>query len=81
MLDRAREYFAKHVAAWAEKNPGGFAVVKDESLVGIYSTMEEAIAAGAHRFGLQSFLVRQLGAKPEEIVIPALALGLLRAHS
>ena len=81
MLEKERAYYATHAGEWATQNPGRFVVVKDEALVGTFATLEEALAAGAHRFGLQSFLVRQLGAAPEQITIPALTLGLLRADS
>ena len=80
MLDRERAYFSAHADEWVRLSPGSFVVVKDETLVGTFATLEEALAAGAHRFGLQPFLVRQLGAAPEQITIPALTLGLLRAN-
>ena len=79
MLDRERAYFAAHADEWATEKHGRFVVVKDETLVGTFGTLEEALAAGGHRFGLQPFLVRQLGAPPERITVPALTLGLLRA--
>jgi hypothetical protein len=81
MLDKERAYFSAHAAEWGSIHPGAFVVVKDESLVGAYATIDEALAGGAHEFGLQAFLVRQLGAPPERITIPALTLGLLRADS
>ena len=81
MLEKERAYFSAHAEEWAKQSPGKFVVVKDETLVGAFATLDEALAAGAHRFGLQSFLVRQLGAAPEQITIPALTLGLLRANS
>lgn len=80
MLENERAYFSAHADEWARKSPGSFVVVKDEVLVGTFTSLEDALAAGAHRFGLQSFLVRQLGAEPEQINIPALTLGILRAN-
>ena len=79
MLDRERAYFSQNDSAWAAAHPGRFVVVKDETLVGTFASLDEALAAGASRFGLQPFLVRQLGVKPEPVSIPALTLGLLRA--
>ena len=61
-------------------HPGRFVVVKDERLLGAFDSIEEALAAGAAAFGLQSFLVRRLGERPAEVNIPALTLGLLRAN-
>lgn len=79
MLDRERAYFAAHAPEWERGHPGAFVVVKNERLVGTYPSIEEALAAGAHEFGLQAFLVRQLGVPPLQVRIPALTLGLLRA--
>lgn len=59
--------------------PGSFVVIKGEELIGNYSTIQEALAEGARRFGLDSFLVRKVETKTEEISIPALTLGILRA--
>jgi len=80
MLDTERDTYAKHAVEWNELHPGKFAVVKGDSLAGVFDTMDEALAAGARNYGLQPFLVRQLGQPPEHISIPALAMGLLRAR-
>lgn len=80
MLDKERKYYDEHAAEWAARSPGSFVVVKDEELVGVYPTEQAALAAGAQRFGLQPFLVRELGAERPQIYIPALTLGILCAH-
>ena len=81
MLDLERAYYAKHSAHWADEHAGRFVVVKGETLVGTFATLDEALAAGARNFGLEPFLVRQLGVAPEPVSVPALTLGLLGAHS
>lgn len=81
MLDTERDVYSKHATEWADHYPGKFAVVKGDSLAGVFDTIDEALAAGARSYGLQPFLVRQLGQPPEQISIPALTMGLLRAHS
>lgn len=80
MLDKERKFYDAHVQEWATRSPGSFVVVKEEELVGIYPTMDAALSAGAERFGLQSFLVRELGVEPEVVYIPALIHGLLRGR-
>lgn len=80
MLDIERDTYSKHAAEWADLHQGKFAVVKGDSLAGVFDTIDEALAAGARSYGLQPFLVRQLGQPPEQISIPALVMGLLRAH-
>lgn len=79
MLERERQYYEVHVEDWAKANSGKFVVVKDESLVGFFDSLDDALAAGASRFGLSSYLVRQVGQGEETVTIPGLTLGLLRA--
>jgi hypothetical protein len=80
MPDNERKAFAAHAEEWAKLYPGRFLVVKGEVLVGDFATIEEALAAGADRFGLEAFLVRRAGEKEETVSIPALTLGVLGAH-
>jgi len=79
-LEQERAFYDAHEAEWAATHPGRFVVVKGSSLLGVYESMEQALAAGAASFGLASFLVRKLGERQVEVNIPALALGLLRAN-
>ena len=81
MLDKERKFFAAHADEWAKAYPGRFLVVKNEELVGDFATIDEALTAGAGRFGLQSFLVRRAGEKEETVSVPALSLGLIGANS
>lgn len=50
------------------------------SLLGTFDTAEAAYVEGVHRFGNTPFLIKEI--LPEEPVahLPALSLGLLRAH-
>ena len=82
MLEIERKYFSEHRAELLSRHSGKIVVIKDDQLVGAFNTIEEALAEGARRFGLTSFLVREVSATEEkEINIPALTLGLLRADS
>lgn len=77
MLDRERKFFAAHAQEWAKAFAGRFLVVKNEELIGDFATIDEALSAGASRFGLQPFLVRRAGEMEETVSVPALTLGLL----
>jgi len=79
-LERERAFYDAHEAEWAVAHPGRFVVVKGSRLLGVFESMEQALAAVAASFGLASFLVRKLGERQEEVNIPALTLGLLRAN-
>ncbi len=41
-------------------NEGKFVLIKGDEVVGIFDTYEAALTAGYGRFGLDSFLVRQI---------------------
>lgn len=82
MLEKERKYFSEHHADLMSRYPGKFVLIKDEEIIGTFDTIENALAEGARRFGLEAFLVRQITATEEkEINIPALTLGILRADS
>ncbi len=81
MLKKERKYFEAHRAEWLKQNPGKFVLVKNEELVGIFNTQQEALIEGARRFGTESFLVRQVEESEQVVYIPALTLGILRADS
>jgi len=80
MLEQERQFFSDQAGEWEKTHPGKFVVVKDRALVGFFDSLDEALSAGAARFGLKSFLVRRIGARAEAVQIPALTLGLLRGH-
>jgi len=81
MLDKERKYFETQRADWLKKHPGKFVLVKDEELIGVFNTQQEALIEGARRFGTDSFLVRQVEESEQVVYIPALTLGILRADS
>ena len=81
MLEKERKFFESHRADWLSQNPGKFVLVKDDELIGIFSSQKEALIEGARRFGTESFLVRQVEETEQVVYIPALTLGILRADS
>ncbi|MBI3576009.1 MAG: hypothetical protein HY083_10225 [Gammaproteobacteria bacterium] len=79
MLDTERKIFQVSQPKWLKEQPGKFVLIKDEKVVGFFSTQDEALTEGARLFGLNSFLIRQVEQTEELVYIPALSLGLLRA--
>jgi len=79
-LEVERQFYDKNLEAWKKTYPGKFVVVKEASLLGTFDTMDQALTAGAAKYGLQSFLVRLVGETEQEVTIPALTLGLLSAN-
>ncbi len=80
MLVAERQFFDENRAAWLGTHAGQFVLVKGRDLIGTFNTYDEALAEGARRFGLESFLVRQVVDADQEVRAPALMLGILRAN-
>ena len=80
MLEAELNLFNQHKSDWAARFPGKFVLVKQNELIGAYDSLEAALVEGVRRFKLQPFLVRATDQPVAEIHIPALTLGLLRAH-
>jgi len=78
-LENEIAFFEKNRDAWAEQHLMEVALVKDETLVDIFGSADEAMAEGARRFGRGPYLVRTILLIPQEVTIPALTMGLLNA--
>jgi hypothetical protein len=63
-----------------EHGEGKIVLIHHSDLVGVFDTVSEAYRAGLNAFGVVSFLLRPISEKEEALRIPALELGLLRAH-
>jgi hypothetical protein len=81
MLDAERQYFEQHREELLRQYPGKFVVIKEDELLGSFDNIQDALGAGARQFGMSPFLVRRTDERPQEISIPALTLGILRAHT
>ena len=80
MLDRERAYFDENREELVRSFPGKFVVLKETELVGAFDTIQDALEAGTRRFGLAHFLIRRTDETEHTVSVPALALGILRAH-
>lgn len=81
MLEKERQFYADKLVEWLSRFPGKFVVVKGQELLGVFDTVEEALAEGARRFALEPFLVRRVQPTQDEVNIPALSLGILIANT
>lgn len=81
MLEQELKYFIENRTDWISRYPNKFVLIKGAELVGTFDTLDEALAEGARRFGLESFLARRVDQDEREVNIPALTLGILRANS
>jgi hypothetical protein len=79
MLETELAYYKAHRDEWLKSHRDRFVLVKGEQLIGTFDTQEQALRAGAQRFGLDSFLIRRVTESDELAKVPALTLGLLSA--
>jgi len=81
MLEEERHFYDERLPDLLATHPGQFVLIKGPQLIGTYNSQEEALAEGGRRFGLSSFLVRQVLQDQPEVKIPALTLGVLSANT
>jgi hypothetical protein len=74
-------YFQSQKSEWLKHHENQFALVKDQQLLGVFSTQREAVEAGLTRLGNVPFLVMQILQSEPLATNPSLLLGLLYAHS
>ena len=61
MLEREIAYFEKiQPELRASNQAGGFAVIKDEELLGIWLNRTDALKAGVQKWGVVPFLVKDI---------------------
>jgi hypothetical protein len=75
MLREEREFFDRNRNEWLMRYPDRFVLVKGQDLIGVFSSISEALSEGTRRYGLDSYLVRQVRPLEEEIFISAFTLG------
>ena len=81
MLDVERSFYERHLSEYLDRYPGRYVIIKAAELIGVYDRIEDALTEATRSFGLDSHLVRQVLPAQEEVSVPALSLGILRAHS
>ena len=73
-------YFQQRRGHLLAEHHGKYALVKGKKLVGTFDTHEAAYENGVNRFGNVPFLIKEIREHDEVVRLPALSLGLLRAH-
>jgi hypothetical protein len=80
-LEKEKAYLEKILPDLVGVSLNHFAVVSENSLIGVYPTIEIAFSEAVKRVGLKDVLVRKVGEQEQEVCIPALTLGLLSANN
>lgn len=61
VIVREYEAYLAQPEGWKEANRGKFVVFKDGKLVGVFDTSADALRRAVDKFGLDRFLVHQVG--------------------
>ncbi len=80
MLDIEKQYFTDHRNELCKKYPGEFVVIKGDIVTGGYDTQDDAMSDAIRLYGLDNYLIRNVNHTVQELNIPALTLGILRAN-
>jgi hypothetical protein len=81
ILDKELKYFEDHKDELLKHYESLFVLIKDDSLVGAFTTEAEAYQAGIRKFGNQPLLIKRVAQEEEIAYFPALTLGLLQART
>lgn len=61
MLEKELDYFKKNLNQLRGDNPqGGFVVIKDETILGVWQSRQDAIKEAVEKWGNSLFLVKDL---------------------
>jgi len=81
VLKEEVEYYNKMKLDLITKHEGKYALIKGQELKGIYNSEFEAYEAGVKMFKDEAFLIKHITKEEETVEFPALALGIIYAHS
>ncbi|MBF0459567.1 MAG: hypothetical protein HQK99_16880 [Nitrospirae bacterium] len=81
ILDIELSYFKENLDEWLKYYEGQHALIKENKLIKTFTTFDEAYDEGVRRFGRLPFLVKEIVKNEPPYGMPALTLGLIRAHS
>ena len=59
-LAREREVFEAHLEDWRKVHLGEYVLIKDNSVLGFYPSLDAAFDEGTRRFKLEPFFVKQI---------------------
>ncbi|MFB3880551.1 MAG: hypothetical protein ACE149_04770 [Armatimonadota bacterium] len=74
-------FYERNKPEFLLEHEGKFVLIKDSQLIGVFESAEQAYAEGLDKLGNVPFLIKQVAREEAVESIPALHLGLIRAHS
>lgn len=67
MLDKEYKFYTKNKAEFVKKYKGKFLVIKNEEVVGVYLTREDAYNESSKKYQLGTFLIQECLEEEKEI--------------
>ncbi len=71
LLEKELGTYRKRVSEWDDKI-GQYALIQNETVVGFYTSYADAMAQGYAKFGLETFLVKQINVVEQTHFLPPL---------
>ena len=59
-LAKEREVFDRHIEEWRKTHLGDFVLIKQDKIVGFYSSLDGAFKEGSNLYGLDDFFIEQI---------------------
>lgn len=81
MFERELEYYKANKDELLKHHENQFVIIKEDKLLGTYTTEQEAYEAGIKELGNVSFLIKRVTKEEEIIRFPALSIGVVNAHT
>lgn len=81
-LDVERAVYQRRRREWIDGGHlGRWVVIRGEEVLGVYDSLDEAMAAGYERYGLESvFMARQIAASESPITVTRRTVHVPRKH-
>jgi hypothetical protein len=80
-LDKELETYSLKETELRQNHLGRYVLIKGDTVVGFFNSINEALSEGTRLYGLEPYLVRRVGDPVTKLQVPALSLGLIRADN
>jgi len=81
MFEQELAYYNNNKDTLLEHHENQYLVIKDNNLLGAFTTEQEAYEAGLKELGNVPFLIKRVTKEEEIVRFPALSVGIINAHT
>jgi len=80
VLAKELKYFESNKKEWLKTYKGQFVLIKNQKLIGSFTSQEEAYRKGIEQFNNKPFLIKQVLEEERVASIPALTIGIINVN-